>query len=189
MSGVILPFRGVSPKIADDVFIAETAVIIGDVEIGSGSSIWYGCVLRGDVNKIRVGRNTNIQDGTILHCNHDPEGDYRTTGGGEPTFVGDDVVVGHLALIHACTVGNRAFIGMRSVILDRAVVEDGAMVAAGALVSPGKVVKSGQLWGGMPARFMRELSEADKAAGPYIADHYRDLAGEYRARLALSETA
>ena len=182
MSGVILPFRGISPKIADDVFIAENAVIIGDVEIGSGSSVWYGCVVRGDVNKIRIGRNTNVQDGTIIHCNHDRAGDYRETGGGEPTVIGDDVVIGHLALIHACTVGHRAFIGMRAVIVDRAVVEDGAMVAAGALVAPGKVVKSGQLWGGTPARFMRELSEADKAAGPYIAAHYKILAGEYLAQ-------
>ena len=83
MTGIIRPFRGLAPRIAPDAFIAETAVIIGDVEIGAGSSIWYGCILRGDVNKIRIGRNTNIQDGTIIHCNHDPEGDYRETGGGE----------------------------------------------------------------------------------------------------------
>jgi len=180
MPALILPFRGISPKIADDVFIAETAVIIGDVEIGPGASIWYGCVLRGDVNRIRVGRNTNLQDGTIVHCNHDPHGDYRATGGGEPTLIGDDVVAGHMALIHACTVGDGAFIGMRAVILDRAVVEPGAMVAAGAVVAPGKVVKAGQLWGGTPARFMREMTEADRAAGPYIVAHYRELAGQHR---------
>jgi carbonic anhydrase/acetyltransferase-like protein (isoleucine patch superfamily) len=186
---IVLPFRGLMPRIAPDVFVAETAVIIGDVEIGPGASIWYGCVLRGDVNRIRVGRNTNLQDGTVVHCNHDPEGDYRETGRGEPTLIGDDVVVGHMALIHACTVGNGAFIGMRSVILDRAVVESGAMVAAGALVAPDKVVRSGQLWGGVPARFMRELSEADRAAGPYIVAHYRELAAEHRARTELAAQA
>lgn len=184
MSGHILPFRGIFPTIAEDAFIAETAVVIGDVEIGPGASVWYGCVLRGDVNKIRVGRNTNLQDGTIVHCNHDPNGDYRETGGGEPTLIGDDVTVGHMALIHACTVGDKAFIGMRSLILDRAVVEPGGMVAAGAVVTPGKVIKSGQLWGGMPARFMRELSPDDQKEGPYIADHYNALAAEYRRRLA-----
>ncbi len=181
MSALIKPFRGVAPKIAPDVFVAETAVVIGDVEIGAGSSIWYGCVLRGDVNKIRIGRNTNIQDGTIVHCNHDRDGDYRETGGGEPTIIGDDVVVGHMALLHACTVGDGAFIGMRALVLDRAVVEPGAMVAAGATVTPGKVVTGGELWAGMPARRVRTLSEADRAQGPYIADHYRELAAEYRA--------
>lgn len=182
MSGLILPFEGIMPKIAEGAFIAETAVVIGDVEIGPGSSIWYGCVVRGDVNKIRIGRNTNIQDGTIIHCNHDPNGDYRETGGGEPTHIGDNVVVGHMALIHACTVGDGAFIGMRALLLDRSVVEPGAMVAAGATLTPGKVVPSGELWAGIPARRVRDLNEADKAAGPYIADYYRDLAAIYTAR-------
>ena len=175
MSGLILPHRGITPKIADDAFIAETAVIIGDVEIGAGSSVWYGCVLRGDTNKIRIGRNTNLQDGTVVHCNHDRAGDYRETGGGEPALIGDNVVVGHMALIHACTVGDGAFIGMRSLVLDLAVVEPGAMVAAGAVVTPNKVVKSGQLWAGLPARFVRELSDEDVAEAAYIAAHYGKL--------------
>jgi len=93
MSGTILPFRGLWPKIHPEAFIAETATVIGDVEIGPGASIWYGCVLRGDVNKIRVGAGTNLQDGTILHGNHDRKGDYRETGGGMATIVGDGVVV------------------------------------------------------------------------------------------------
>lgn len=175
MPGVILPFRGVTPKIAPDAFVAETAVIIGDVEIGSGSSIWYGCVLRGDVNKIRVGRNTNLQDGTIVHCNHDPTGDYRETGGGEPTHIGDGVTAGHMALIHACTIESGAFIGMRSVVMDRAVVESGAMVAAGALVTPDKRVGKGQLWAGSPAKHLRDLSAEEQANLPYIAEHYAEL--------------
>ncbi len=187
MAGLILPHRGLRPKIAEDVFIAETAVVIGDVEIGAGSSIWYGCVLRGDVNRIRVGRNTNLQDGTIVHCNNDRNGDYRETGGGEPTYIGDGVVVGHMALIHACTVGDGAFIGMRSVILDRAVVEPRAMVAAGAVVTPGKTVPSGQIWAGMPARYWRDMSAAEIAEAAWIAVHYRELGGSYMEALAGSE--
>ena len=181
MPGLILPFRGLLPRIAEDVFVAETAVIIGDVEIGAGSSIWYGCVLRGDTNKIHIGRNTNLQDGTIVHCNHDRDGDYRETGGGEPAHIGDDVVVGHMALLHACTVGDGAFIGMRSLVLDRAVVEPGAMVAAGATVTMDKVVKSGQLWAGAPARYARDLRDDELAEEAYLVSHYRALAGEYRA--------
>ena len=184
MTGLILPYRGISPTIAEDAFIAETAVVIGDVVIGPGASIWYGCVLRGDVNKIRVGRNTNLQDGTIVHCNDPREGDYREIGGGEPTHIGNDVVVGHMALIHACTVEDGAFIGMRAVVLDRAVVESGAMVAAGAVVAPGKTVKSGQLWAGIPARYARDLREEERGEAAWIVEHYRDLAGHYRERLA-----
>jgi len=179
MAGLILPHRGVSPKIAEDVFIAETAVVIGDVEIGAGSSIWYGCVLRGDVNRIRVGRNTNLQDGTIVHCNNDRNGDYRETGGGEPTHIGDDVVVGHMVLNHACTVGDGAFLGLRSVIPDRAVVEPRAMVAAGAVVTPGKPVPSGQLWVGLPPPYCRVLGESEIAEATWFADHYRKLGANY----------
>ena len=180
MSGIIRPFRGLMPKIAPDAFIAETAVIIGDVEIGPGASIWYGCILRGDVNRIRIGRDTNIQDGTIIHCNHDSQGDYRETGGGEPTFIGDNVTVGHLALLHACTVEDGGFIGMRAAVLDRAVVESGAMVAAGALVPPGKRVPTGQLWAGNPARYLRDVRDQERGYMSYIPDHYRELAEEYR---------
>ena len=179
MPGLILPFRGVMPKIAPDVFIADTATIIGDVEIGSGSSIWYGCVLRGDVNRIRIGHNTNIQDGTVIHCDHDPQGDYRVTGGGEPTLVGDNVTVGHMALLHACRVEDGAFIGMRSLVMNRVVVESGAMVAAGALVSPDKRVKATELWAGTPARKVRELSAEELAFIPYSAAHYARLAATY----------
>ncbi len=187
MSGIIRPFRGLMPKIAPDAFIAETAVIIGDVEIGPGASIWYGCILRGDVNRIRIGRDTNIQDGTIIHCNHDPEGDYRETGGGEPTFIGDNVTVGHLALLHACTVEDGGFIGMRAAVLDRAVVESGAMVAAGALVSPGKRVPTGELWAGNPARYLRDVRDRERGYMSHIPDHYRELAEVYRGSKAAAE--
>lgn len=181
MTGIILPFRGLMPKIAPDAFIAENAVIIGDVEIGSGSSVWYGCVLRGDVNKIRVGRNTNIQDGTVVHVNHDPAGDYRETGGGMPTHIGDGVVIGHMALLHACRLEDGCFVGMRAVVMDQAVVESRAMVAAGALVTPGKRVTSGQLWVGSPAKPTRELTRQELDQIPYLAGHYTEVGGQYLA--------
>jgi carbonic anhydrase/acetyltransferase-like protein (isoleucine patch superfamily) len=182
MPGTILPFNGIWPSIAETAFIAETAVIIGDVAIGPESSVWYGCVLRGDVNWIRVGARTNIQDGTIVHVNHDPNGDYRETGGGTPTAIGDDITIGHMALIHACTLESGAFIGMRATVMDDAVIEGGAMVAAGALVTPNKRVPGGELWGGSPAKRMRALGEEERANLAYSARHYAHMAETYRAQ-------
>ena len=174
MSGpVILPWRGVYPKIAADAFIAPTAVIIGDVVIGARSSIWFGTVLRGDVSAIRIGERSNIQDGSIVHV----------SSKNLPCLIGDDVLVGHAAILHACTVESGAFIGMRATVLDGAVVESGAMVAAGALVGPRKRVPFGEMWGGMPARLMRKLSDADLAQFKLGTDHYADLGDEYRAMI------
>ena len=187
MTGIILPFRGMTPKVAEEAFVAETAVLIGDVEIGPGASVWYGCVLRGDGNRIRVAANANIQDGTIVHVNHDPEGDYRDTGGGMPTHIGANVTIGHSALIHACTLEDGSFIGMRAVVMDLAVVERGAMVAAGALVAPNKRVAAGELWVGSPARWARAVSDQEKEMMAYIAKHYGELAAEYLARDTAAE--
>lgn len=180
MSGIIRPFNGMTPKVDPTAFVAENAVLIGDVEVAAGASIWYGCVLRADINRIRVGRNTNVQDGTVVHCNHDPAGDYRETGGGMPTLIGDDITIGHMALIHACTLEDGCFIGMGSVIMDEAVVEGGAMVAAGALITPRKRVASGQLWAGNPARPVRDLRPDERDLFPYLRDHYVALADCYR---------
>src|SRR3546814_2752853 len=110
MSGHILPYRGLWPKIHPEAYIADTAAVIGDVEIGPGSSIWFGCVLRGDVNRIRIGAGTNLQDGTIVHGTHDRAGDYRETGGGMPTVIGHNVVVGQQEMLHACTLEDGAFV-------------------------------------------------------------------------------
>ncbi len=167
---IVLPYRGVAPRIAADAFVAPGAVVVGDVEIGPESSVWFGCVLRGDVNVIRIGARTNLQDGTIVHVASD----------GPATIVGDDVTIGHGAIIHACTLESGCFIGIRATIMDGAVVESGAMVAAGALVTPGKRVKAGELWAGAPARRLRDLDA--EAFAPYaaIAAHYVDLARAYR---------
>ncbi|MEP4380213.1 MAG: gamma carbonic anhydrase family protein [Alphaproteobacteria bacterium] len=172
MTNPVKPYLGVTPTIADDVFIADNAAVIGDVHIGAGSGVWYSCVLRGDGAPIRIGERVNIQDGTVIHVNGP-----RADGTAEmPTHIGDDITIGHSALIHACTLQSGCFIGMRSVILDGAVVETGAMVAAGAVVSPGKVVKAGELWAGIPAKPLRELRQAELDFWPESVATYCELA-------------
>lgn len=168
-SPLILPYKGILPRIHPSCFIAETAVIIGNVEIGEDSNIWYGCVIRGDVNDIKIGKRTNIQDGTVIHVSSTTQG----------TYIGDDVTVGHQALVHACTVGDRAFIGMQSCVMDDATVEDEAMVAAGALVTAGKRVPKRELWAGRPAKLMRLLDDSDIAATLHSASHYVALSKSY----------
>ncbi|MCW9001820.1 MAG: gamma carbonic anhydrase family protein [Rhodospirillales bacterium] len=167
---LILPFGGKTPQIADDAFIAPTAVVVGDTIIGSGSSIWFGCVVRGDVHEIRIGRNTNIQDGTIVHV----------TKGAYGCYIGSDILIGHAAVIHGCTLEDGCFIGMGATVMDGVVVESRAMVAAGALVTPGKTVGSGQLWAGSPARYLRDLSDAELAGFPKAVEGYRAIGQEYR---------
>jgi carbonic anhydrase/acetyltransferase-like protein (isoleucine patch superfamily) len=165
--------KGVSPVISDKAFIAPGAAVIGDVHIGADTGVWFGCVIRGDVQSIRIGERTNIQDGTVIHVTRD-------TG---PTTIGSGVTIGHSALLHACTLEDNCFIGMRATVMDGAVVESGAMVAAGALVTPGKRVLSGQLWAGSPARYFRDLTIEEQAFFPVSAENYVRHAREY---LALS---
>ena len=133
MAALIKPHHGKSPRIDASAFVAENAVIIGDVEIGPKASIWYGVVLRGDTNAIRIGAGTNVQDGTIVHVNHEREGALGTRA-----EIGADVTIGHLALLHACTLEDGCFIGMKACVMDGAVIEGGAMVAAGALIKIGR---------------------------------------------------
>lgn len=168
----LLPFKGKLPKIDPSAFLSN-AVVIGDVEIGADASLWFGVTVRGDVHEIRIGRGTNIQDGSVIHC----------TTGKFGTYIGEDVLVGHLALLHGCVVEDGAFIGMKACLMDGVVVEKGAMVAAGALVTPGKRVKAGELWAGNPAKFMRELTPEEMAGLPQAAPHYVRLAQQYKAEL------
>ncbi len=165
----ILPYKGVLPKIDETAFVAETAVVTGDVEIGADSGIWYGCVLRGDVNSIRVGQGVNIQDGTIVHVSR-PYG----------TVIGDRVSIGHMALIHACTLEEDSFVGMKACVMDGAVVEKGALVAAGALVTPGKCVGAGQMWAGSPAKYIRDVNDQDLEMINYVQPNYVELARAYK---------
>ena len=169
MSGIVLSHKGVHPRIGRDVFIAGNAAVIGDVELGDEASIWFAATVRGDVAPIRVGARTNIQDSTVIHVNT----------GGPGTHIGRDVTVGHSAVLHECVLHDSCLIGMGACVMDGAVIESGAMVAARALVTPGKRVLSGQLWGGAPARHMRDLSEAEIADIVDSAVHYAELAATY----------
>lgn len=176
MSGPVKPYLGIMPTIADDVFVADTAAVIGDVHIGAGSSVWYNCVIRGDAGSfIRIGERVNIQDGTVIHLNGPRENGTEHM----PAIIGDDITIGHSALIHACTLQSRCFIGMRAVVLDLAVVETGAMVAAGAVVSPGKVVKAGELWAGIPAKPLRDLRQDELDNWPESIATYCQLAANH----------
>lgn len=166
----VLPFRGKLPDIHPSAFIAPTAILIGDVTLGEGSSVWFHCVLRGDTNHIRIGARTNIQDGTIIHVN---AGQY-------PTLIGDDVTVGHAAIIHACTLHHRAFVGMGATVLDGAVIEEGGMLGAGALLTPGKRIGRNELWTGAPAKLNRVMTDDEQAKFAKTAGHYAELAQEYR---------
>lgn len=169
MTENIISFRGHTPEISNSAFIAPTASIIGDVKIGAGSGIWYNCVLRGDMNEIRIGENSNVQDGTIIHV----------ASLGQGTYIGSRVSIGHLALIHACTIEDGAMIGMQATVMDGALIEAGALVAAGSLVPPGKRVLKGQMWAGTPAKYIRDVRQSDQGMIDYIWPVYRDLAGEY----------
>jgi gamma-carbonic anhydrase len=179
---IILPYRGIVPKIDPTAFIAPGAVVIGDVEIGPESSIWFGCVVRGDVNVVRIGARTNIQDGTVIHVASGLQPARMGVAApqdGYPTLIGDNVTVGHMTLLHACTIESDAFVGMKSAVMDGAKIESKGMLAAGALLTPGKVIKKGQLWAGSPAKFWRDLTPDDLAQFDLRADQYVDLGQEY----------
>lgn len=169
MQPCILPYKSVTPKIHKKAFIAPTAAVVGDVEIGEESGIWFGCSLRGDVNDIKIGARTNIQDGTVIHTTYKFQGSY----------IGDDVTVGHAAILHACTVEDMGFVGMQACVMDGAVVESKAMLAAGALLTPGKVVPTGQLWAGRPAKYMRDMTQEELDYLSWSANHYVNLAKDY----------
>lgn len=171
---LILPFKGISPRIDPTAFVAPNATIVGDVEIGEGSSIWFGAVLRADLNRIRIGKGTNIQDNTVVHVG-DPPAD---------TIIGDNVLIGHMAMIHGCHIHSGSFIGMQAMVLDGAVVESGAFVAAGSFVTPGKRVRSGELWGGRPARLLRALSDKEQAMIRRGPARYAEIAQAFKTEIS-----
>lgn len=166
---MIRSFKGMVPEIDPSAFIAETAVVIGDVTIGRESSLWYNVVARGDVNSIRIGDRTNIQDLTMLHVTHKKHADDP----GAPLTIGDDVTVGHSVTLHGCTLENGCFIGMQAMVMDKAVVGEGALIGARALVTEGTVVPPHTLWVGAPAKQKRELTPEEiawlkKSPGNYV---------------------
>lgn len=168
--GLILPYKGILPRVAPDAFVAPSAVLVGDVEIGAEASVWFNCTLRADERAIRVGARSNIQDGTVIHVHSRKQG----------TTIGDDVTVGHMVLLHACTIEDGGYVGMGAVVMDEAVIEGGAMLAAGALLTQKKTVKRGEMWAGRPARLMRTLSDDDMAQLARSAGHYVQHARDYR---------
>jgi carbonic anhydrase/acetyltransferase-like protein (isoleucine patch superfamily) len=168
----LIPFGGKAPLVHPDAFVAPGAVLIGDIEIGPEASIWYNCVLRGDVNRIRIGARTNIQDGTVLHVDSPRPGNPS----GLPTIIGEDVLIGHMAMVHGCLLHDRAFVGLGAIVMDGCEIESGAMLAAGALLTPGRRMPAGQLWAGRPAKYVRDLSEEEFAGQQAGVAHYVALA-------------
>ena len=174
----IRPYKGILPTLGARSYVDPAATVIGDVVLGDDVSIWPGTIVRGDVNFIRVGARTNIQDGTVVHVSHD--GPHAKLGG-FATVIGEDVTIGHKAIIHACRIEDAVLIGMGAIVLDGAVVKKHGFVGAGALVEPGKVVGEGELWLGNPAKKVRMLSDAEIEALYYSAGHYVRLKDEYLA--------
>jgi carbonic anhydrase/acetyltransferase-like protein (isoleucine patch superfamily) len=173
------PFNQVLPTTGERVYVDADATVIGDVVLGDDVSIWPGTVVRGDVNFIRIGARTNIQDGSVVHVSHD--GPHAKLGG-FATVIGDDVTIGHKAIVHACRIEDAVLIGMGAIVLDGAIVRKHGFVGAGALIAPGKEVGSGELWLGNPARRVRMLSDAEIEALYYSAQHYVRLKDRYLAQ-------
>ena len=167
---IILPFKGVTPQIPDTAYIAPGAVVTGDVTIGDECSVWFNATLRGDVGDITIGARSNVQDGSVLHMTSTTQG----------TYVGEDVTIGHMALLHSCTIESECLVGMQSCILDNARMETQSMLAAGSLLTPGKVVPSHQLWAGRPARYVRDLTPEEIAFFKKSAGNYVKNAAGYR---------
>jgi len=175
-------FNGQWPTIGENVYIDDSAVVIGDVTLGNDVSVWPTAVVRGDVESIRIGDATNVQDGAVLHVSHAG----RFSPQGYPLSIGKGVTIGHRAVVHACTIGDYCLVGIGAIILDGAVLEDYVMLGAGALVSPGKKLAGGYLYVGMPAKQARPLTEEEKEFLEYSAEHYRTLKNKY---LASSDAA
>jgi carbonic anhydrase/acetyltransferase-like protein (isoleucine patch superfamily) len=163
-------FEDTSPRIAPDAFIAPGAQIIGDVEVNEGASIWYNCVLRGDVHSIVVGARTNIQDGSIVHVSRGTHG----------TFIGADCLIGHMAVVHGCTLKDHSFVGLGAIVMDGCVIETDAMLAAGALLTPGKTIPSGEIWAGRPAKFFADMTSEQIEQNRAGVDAYVGLAQRHR---------
>lgn len=172
----IVPLHGKTPRIHDSAFIAPGCRIIGDVEIGPDASIWYNCVIRADVNRIVIGARTNVQDGTVIHCDSPKPGHEQ----GFPTLIGEDVLIGHMAMVHGCVLEDRAFVGLGAIVMDGCRIGSDAMLAAGAMLTPGKAMPAGQLWTGRPAKYLRDLPERAIAEMQAGVAHYVENARHHK---------
>lgn len=177
MEPLIFAIGDKTPKIHETAFIAPGAVVCGDVEVHENASVWYGCVLRGDTNKIVVGKGSNVQDGTIIHVD-DPQ------WGGLPTLIGENVLIGHKCMLHGAKIEDGGFVGMGATMLDGSVVQTGGMLAAGAFLSPKKTVPTGEMWAGMPAKKFRDMREGEDTMATLGAGHYVEEARAHMKALA-----
>ena len=179
----ILPFEGKEPQIDETAFVAPGARIVGDVTIGPAASIWYNCVLRGAIHRIVVGARSNVQDGSVFHVEGPRPDSHGGTFAGCPTIVGEECVIGHMAVVHGATLEDRAFVGMGAVAMDDSRIGEGAMLAAGALLSPGKHIPPREIWVGRPARFLRTQDEAQVEKIRFQTERYCRLAQRHMAEL------
>ena len=171
----IRPYLDTQPNIADSAYIDPAAVVIGDVVLGEHTSVWPCAVIRGDVNHIRIGNRSNVQDLSMLHVSHKS----ADKPDGSPLLIGEDVTIGHRVVLHGCIIGNRVLVGMGSTILDDAVIEDDVMIGAGSLVPPRKRIESGYLYVGSPVKQVRPLNDEEKKFLVYSAKHYIHIAEQY----------
>lgn len=179
----IVPIHGKTPTIHDSAFVAPGCVLVGDVTIGADSSVWYNCVLRADVSRIVIGARSNVQDGSVLHCDPERPGDPD----GSPLLIGDDVLIGHMAMVHGCTIEDRGFVGLGAIAMNKAVIGSDAMLAAGAMLTEGKVMAARELWGGRPARKMRDLDDAAIAGMRAGVAHYVENGCAHASAVARAE--
>lgn len=177
MSSALRSFSSITPRLGERVYIDSASVVIGDVELGDDSSVWPMTVIRGDMHRIRIGARTSVQDGSVLHITH--ASDFNPDG--FPLTVGDDVTIGHKAILHGCTLGSRILVGMGAIVMDGAVVDDDVIIAAGAVVTPGKYLESGYVYAGNPAKALRPLKDKERAFFPYTAGNYVKLKDRFLA--------
>ena len=177
MNNKFIKFKDKFPEIDKSVFVAEGVQIIGDVKVGKGTNIWFNCVIRADVNFIKIGENTNIQDGSVIHVSSN--GFSANGKKGFPTIIGDNVTIGHNATIHACEVKNYSLVGMGAIVLDRSIINEMSLVAAGAIVPPGTVIGEKELWAGNPAKFIRKISSKEEDLLKNTPEVYYNLSKEF----------
>ncbi|MEJ2766748.1 gamma carbonic anhydrase family protein [Photobacterium sp. MCCC 1A19761] len=177
MQNALRPYKGIYPSLSSTTYVNDTAVLVGDIHLAEDSSIWPLVAARGDVNTIRIGARTNVQDGSVLHVTRKSP----SNPDGHPLIIGQDVTIGHKAMLHGCQVGDRVLVGMGAIILDGVVVEDDVIIGAGCLVPPGKRLQSGYLYIGNPAKQARPLTEQERAFLPASADNYVRLKNDYLA--------
>ena len=175
MAKNIRPYLNSTPQLSNNCYIDEMSVVIGDVILAENVSVWPFAVIRGDVNHIQIGKNSNVQDHAMLHVSHKKADKLN----GSPLIIGEDVTIGHHVTLHGCTIGNRVLIGINSIILDDVIIPNDVMIGAGTLVPPGKVLESGYLYVGSPAKKVRPLTEKELAFLPYSAQNYVKVSGHY----------